>query len=457
MSDSERSPASRALDELVAEAREHLDVEAPAHGRGHAAASTTPAASSNQDPHADIDWERLEARLMASIEKEKPALLRDVEESAARGSRVGLRSRDGFLRVTALALAAAATVALFVRKDRDAPVSDPMTASAERASASSLRSTEGAGDVRINQVVVTPGYTVRSGDSIEVDGARAVFERSRKVTWLLEADGRGSPSDPELRGGARAHVSAAGEPLVLGLDNGVIEAQVAPVSVGEAFAVDVATDRGVVRVAVHGTHLRVARAGNRVTVDLTEGVVSIGVPPRTGVTYGTIVTAPAHVELDATDLRTLRVDHTPEAVRAAIPLSTHDVTAAVRPETAATAAAPSLPAPAPLASTAKGAVLRPTEIAAAPIKLERPKAPLPPRDAITAAIRDCAAARSRSGDVRVTVTSNLRLRVSGAGEVESAQFSPPLLPEIQSCAAQVIYKTKLDETGLVTLPLEFSY
>ena len=60
------------------------------------------------------------------------------------------------------------------------------------------------------------------------------------------------------------------------LDDGAFEAQVTPVPSGEAFAVDVATPTSIVRIAVHGTHLRVARAGTRVTVDLTEGVVSIG-------------------------------------------------------------------------------------------------------------------------------------------------------------------------------------
>jgi hypothetical protein len=78
-----------------------------------------------------------------------------------------------------------------------------------------------------------------------------------------------------------------------------------------------------------------------------------------------------------------------------------------------------------------------------------------------AAVRDCATGRRHSsGAVNVTVTSTLSLRVSREGEVESAQFSPPLLPEIQTCAAQAIYKTRLptdDETGAVTIPIEFSY
>jgi hypothetical protein len=210
-------------------------------------------------------------------------------------------------------------------------------------------------------------------------------------------------------------------------------------------------------VAVHGTHLRVARAGNHVTVDLTEGVVSIGAPPRTGVTYGRLVTAPAHVELDATDLATLRVDHTPAAVRAAVPLGMHEVVgAAGRTEGPSSPAQPPPPSlPPPVAN--KGTVARP-ETGPTP-KVDAPKtaAQLPPREAIAAAVRECAAGRSRSGDVHVTITSNLRLRVSPGGVVESAQFSPPLLPDIQSCAAQVIYKTKLEETGLVTVPIEFSY
>ncbi|MCW5837498.1 MAG: hypothetical protein KIS78_34215, partial [Labilithrix sp.] len=72
-------------------------------------------------------------------------------------------------------------------------------------------------------------------------------------------------------------------------------------------------------------------------------------------------------------------------------------------------------------------------------------------------VRAGAAAQGRSGDVLVTVTSTLRLRVTSAGVVESAQFSPPLLPDVQTCAAEAIYKTKLDETGLVSIPIEFSY
>ena len=109
-----------------------------------------------------------------------------------------------------------------------------------------------------------------------------------------------------------------GGSIVLALRVGAVEAQVTPVAMGEAFAVDVDG----VRVAVHGTHLRVARAergGSWVVVDLSEGVISVGAPPKAGSTMGVLVTAPAHVEFSTTDVdRTLRVEHDPARVRAPV-------------------------------------------------------------------------------------------------------------------------------------------
>jgi hypothetical protein len=304
--------------------------------------------------------------------------------------------------------------------------------------------------VRVNHAIAAPGYELHRGDSIESIGARAVFERPHKVSWLLEGDHEG--------GDGRAQVKAAGESLVLSLESGSIEAQVTPVPSGEAFAVDVATDHGVVRVAVHGTHLRVTRSGTHVTVDLTEGVVSIGVPPRTGVTLGTLVTAPAHVEVDATDLATLKVDHAPSGVRPAVPLGDREASSAAvglvdPPLMPARDAVPMNHAVSSAPAAAR--VVTPHTETPTAVRLETSSRSA--RDTIAAAVRDCAAARGRSGEVRVTVTSNLNLQVSETGEVESARFSPPLLPEIQTCAAQTIYHTKLDETGLVTIPIAYAY
>ena len=74
-------------------------------------------------------------------------------------------------------------------------------------------------------------------------------------------------------------------------------------------------------------------------------------------------------------------------------------------------------------------------------------------------MRACAAQRSRPENVRVTVSSSLKLKIAGGGDVETAQFDPPLLPEIQTCAATAIYKAKLEDSagGTVTIPIDFSY
>jgi hypothetical protein len=384
---------------------------------------------------AEPDWAAMEARLMDRISHE-PAPVSARE-----------RERGRVMRFGALALAAAAAIAVVVRKDRDAPLLEPITSDRVEAVAGALRATEGAGEVRVGGLTAAAGQVLRAGDVLEADGARAVLERARKVTWLLE------PGGPSV---ARARVKGAGEALVVALEDGAIEAQVSPVPSGEAFAVDVATGARVVRVAVHGTHLRVARAGSRVAVDLSEGVVSIGVPPRTGSTVGTLVTAPAHVEFDAADLDgTLKVDHAAAAVRAPVPLVHHDPVAALAkdpPADKGTVHPVQAPTPAPTA-------LRPTanQPSIPSVAAEPPKPALPPREAIAAAVRDCAATKSRAGEVRVTVTSTLKLQVGPGGVVESAQFVPPLQPEIQTCAASAIYRAKLDEPGLATIPIEFSY
>jgi hypothetical protein len=258
-------------------------------------------------------------------------------------------------------------------------------------------------------------------------------------------------------------VKSAGESLVLGLDDGAIEAQVTPVPSGEAFAVDIASGTSLVRVAVHGTHLRVSRSGSRVVVDLTEGVVSIGTPPRTGSTYGTLVTAPSHVEFDAADLaHTLRIDHAPAAIRAPISLVSHEGFAAAARVDALPASPEGTVVPVPLAT-----VPRPAAVQRAPVDPSRvetitkndTKPAVPAREAIAAAVRACAAQRNRPENVRVTVSSSLKLKIASGGDVETAQFDPPLLPEIQVCAANAIYKAKLEDAagGSVTIPIDFSY
>ena len=178
------------------------------------------------------------------------------------------------------------------------------------------------------------GEAIAQGDTIDVRSGRAIFTRTvpSAVTWSLED-------------GSQVEVRAARGTLILALAKGAVEAQVAPVEAGEAFAIDVEGTR----VAVHGTHLRVERQGSRAIVDLREGVVSIGLPPKSGSTYGDLVTAPAHVEFDPADPHgTLKVTHEAARVRVAQSLSIP----APKPAHGEEAAARPLPRPAPNADRA---------------------------------------------------------------------------------------------------------
>lgn len=386
-----------------------------------------------------VDWSAVERGLEARLA---------TEDRAPRVAHVRSGGTRG--RIVALGLAAAAAAVLVLGRDREAPIGGIQATQIDvSGSGGTLRGTEG-GEVRIGGVVAESGQGLRTGDVVEVGSARAVFERPRKVTWLLE--GENGP------GRGRARVTAMTEPVVIALEEGAIEAQVAKSEAPETFAVDVSAAGRTVRVAVHGTHLRVTRAGSRVVVDLSEGVVSIGVPPRTGPTYGQLVTAPAHVELDVADPATaVRVDHERASVRAPVSLG---------PGEPALASAKGEPAPPPKtrpAATPLPAVAPPSGVVEAPARKPDAQVAAPPPPAVSssviaAAVRECVvAARKGRPEIRVTVSSTLRLRVAPDGEIQSAVFDPPLSPEVQGCAATKIYGAKLDTTGAVEVPIQLSY
>lgn len=410
---------------------------------------------------SDAAFASMEERILARMAEERAPLVDEVKAA-------GNDRRGRVLRIGALVLAAAAAVAVVTKNEPGGARIDGAPGAQVELSAGSLRGTEGAGEVRVGGQPASAGHALRAGDVVEADGARALLERPRKVAWLLEARSE-KDGQPAERHVARARVRFAGESLIVGLEDGAVEAQVTPVPSGEAFAVDVAAGTSLVRVAVHGTHLRVSRTGSRVVVDLTEGIVSIGVPPRTGSTYGTLVTAPSHVEFDATDLdHTLKIDHTPAAVRAPVSLAQHEAPVAARtpePQPARDVPVPVAPATVPRpTSVARAAEPSPLEAPARAHDGDAPGTPpaasaLPPREAIAAAVRACAAARSRPENVRVTMTSSLKLKIAAGGEVETAQFDPPLLPEIQACAATAIYKAKITDAaaGTVVVPIDVTY
>lgn len=385
---------------------------------------------------SEPDWDRMEEALMRRVEAE--------QQVARLGGSRGLWGGAA----AALALAAAA-VLVVGRAPSSASLDAPIAQAPAAHEVGTLAARQGGGEIRVNGAMVPTGQSLRVGDAVEVRGATAIFDRPGKVTFAVE--------DAQLPSVRETHQSKAvvksdavpNGPLVLALEHGAIEADVVPVAQGEAFAVDV----GELRVAVHGTHLRVARAGAHVVVDLTEGVISVGRPPRTGSTYGTLVVAPAHVELDLDDVAApLKIDHAKDSVRTANPI--RELVGGAPRVAAATTVSPGS------VTTAPAAVAR----ASAPAKKDdhKPEAApgaIPvdphPQESIVAAVKQCERqSRPLPSGVSVTVSSQLSLKIGEDGIPESARFEPPLSPDVQSCAATTIYKTRFEKPGSVQISIE---
>jgi ferric-dicitrate binding protein FerR (iron transport regulator) len=369
---------------------------------------------------ASVDWAAVDEKLFARI--------REAEAADA----VGARTARVVWWPIAAALAVAAGVALVVASPRDTPPLDQSAnESATALGADGARLVSGEG-VTIDGHAAARGAMVHVGGVIETSSGRAELERPGKLTMWME------PS-------SKATVTRGGSALVVALEHGALEAQVVPVPEGEAFAVDV----GLSRVAVHGTHLRVARDGDRVAVDLTEGIVSIGTPPRTGSTFGDLVTAPAHADFTSGDLAsTLSVSHSPSSVRPAFaPVVVVDAPALVAPAPVATVATPVAvqpiaPKPSPSASASEA-------------RVEAPAIDPHAETTIANAVRACISAHPAE-NVTMTVSTVIGLDVGANGFATMARFTPPLAPDVQACAAAVVYKTRFEHAGAVSIPVRLT-
>jgi len=384
------------------------------------------------------DWRSVDEKLFARLEAEpKPAA--EGEPAERTGGRLVWIG-------AAVTLAAAAAALLLVR-----PSSDGI-ATSEVPAVSAGAFVGGGADVELGGAVAASGQPLAQSESVAVRSGTAYFEQAGAVRWSASS-------------GSKLRVEHAASPLVLSLESGASEAQVTPVPAGEAFAIDVTSSSGaVVRVAVHGTHLRVAREGDKVTVDLNEGVVSIGAPPRRGSTIGALVTAPAHIELDARDpAATMHVDHDRASVRPAEAVSPRPV--AQKDSALATAVALAAGGPGDDASPmshpllAPAAVQKPTA-AESPAPAAAPQVQLRTPDDVGAAVKACIADASTNREgVGFTFTTTLTLFVDGDGNVQRAHFYPPLMPQsdLQDCVARAIYqRTRLSRSGDVVIPIAIS-
>lgn len=435
---------------------------------------------------SDRPWKAIEARVLERIDDELGAdasgpelevLTRESREhlvpSPSDGTRtlarVETRIRGAGGRVFqfpeirwrgVLTVAAAAAAAWLVVTSRSSQGLFDAPSSVAPASAGVLGVHQG--QVRVDGAIASTGSSVHAGSLVEVTGSRAVFDQPGRVTWAIEDAGR-------------VRISRTEGGLVLSLERGATEAQVVPVAHGEAFAVDIADGAGhIARVAVHGTHLRVARTGRHVIVDLTEGVVAVSAAPRAGSTYGTLVTAPAHIELDIDDLGHVRVEHARAAVRTAALLSvvesegpsadtrvaTDGIVAASREVTATDRGTPRI----------LGRTL-PTSPGVEPGGAGKPNGAGEPTGAgepagtgaepgavALAAAKDCFARGPKAKEVHVMVSSVLRFKVETDGSVRTFTFDPPISESTQDCVGVAVFALSAPRHAgeTIRVPIELS-
>ncbi|MCL2451063.1 MAG: FecR family protein [Polyangiaceae bacterium] len=398
-------------------------------------------------PSPDVDWEAVDAKLFARIEELK----------RAERARFVVGPRRAWFATAAAAAGALAVVALaFGRPTERASLAVSADAGGSE-TIGVLNEVSSSAHVYVRGALVDRGAAIATGDDIFVRDGDAFFESPGRVRLVIES-------------GSRVRVTRRRGPLVVALDEGALEADVTPVARGEAFAVD--TDNS--RIAVHGTHFRVARTRTRALVDLSEGVVAVGEAPRAGALIGTVVSAPAHVEFAVAGAAgSLSVTHDPGAVRppAPWPDASAEPPAPLLEPAAATperASAPSQahfgvattklaePHPAaPLPSVLPSPPLPPPPAATASSSPPAPANPVPPEVALATAVRDCMSERPRADNVTVLFQTTLELEVGDDGLVRVARFNPPVLPDVNACAAPTIYRVRFPHAGPVSIPIDF--
>lgn len=207
---------------------------------------------------AELDFARVERRLLQKIAREAPAAPKQSRRALGWG-----------------ALGMAACAALWLARS-EPPASSPRAASAV--------------------IEATGAELHRSGDALAIGERVSAVERAVTVEHAGRASWRLSPN-------ASALLVGKGERISVRLEHGSVLSEVVPSSKPETFVIEA----GLARVAVHGTVFRVELARGHVLVEVREGVVKVG--PLDGKS-GFELRAPASGEF-ALDGRSGRIDGEP--------------------------------------------------------------------------------------------------------------------------------------------------
>jgi hypothetical protein len=344
----ERPPEERALDRLILELREQ--------------------------PSPQLDWERIEARLMRAPLSEPTRVV---------------RSSWNRWRLPAAGLVAAAAVAAIALSRTPAAVPVKQTAQLSRAPLN--------------------GDQLALGARLTAGNQPLVVEHRGRAQWTLEPH-------------ATALVSEAGEFLTVKLESGALSASVVPNPKPETFAVEVEGTR----VAVHGTAFRVERAGERVEVEVSEGTVAV----EASGTHS----APAFLLRRnsrgnfALDGHTGSVEGNASAVVADGGGQSHRTVVKVSAGAHARAAVPSVQPAKPEVSAEPTAQAQSLPVQPSISDIE---------SGVSSALElmnRCFRAQTRTTGNRVSASTALTLSVAGDGTIQSVTFAPPLAPAVEDCA-----------------------
>lgn len=211
----------------------------------------------------DLDWARIEERL---VEKAQRAAPRPAKSSLA--------------PLAWSAMAVAAAVAVWLVSTRSPATGLPLSRS----------------DVETLAPAVHDGNSLAIGSRIETTESEATVAHAERAQWTL------SPS-------SSAVLVGRDERITVQLERGSVLSRVVQSPKPETFVVEAAG----ARVAVHGTVFRVALRDGRVIVDVQEGIVGVG---PLGSAPSFFVNAASHAEF-AADGRSGSIDGKPVRVGAA--------------------------------------------------------------------------------------------------------------------------------------------
>jgi hypothetical protein len=258
--------------------------------------------------------------------------------------------------------------------------------------------------VRTLGEAATDKTEVRSGETVKITGSgRLVLAQDiagKHIDWSLSAAGQSAGvARVEKRDGA----------LRIALEQGSVECDVEPGSQTPVLFVNA----GDTRVVVRGTHFRVERNGTFVRVDLTRGKVSVEQSDGASRT----LLAPSHVSVDVRDGR-------PEILQDSDALPEEGFTSLEVKET----------------------VLSPNKPAVSLVRLTRAQ--------LTTRLDACIAKGLPAGRATgVSLESVLAMTVDGSGNVVASHFEPPLPPDAERCAKDVLRAHSFTERGeVVRLP-----